>query len=37
MKKFTNVIRWIGVAVFGIMAIDSLGSGGCGLRSKVAR
>ena len=28
MKKFTNVIRWIGVAVFGIMAIASLGSGG---------
>lgn len=28
MKKFTNVIRWIGVVVFGIMAVNSLCAGG---------
>ncbi len=28
MKVITNIIRWIGVSVFGIMAIGSLGSGG---------
>lgn len=28
MKKSTNTFRWIGVAIFGIMAISSLGSGG---------
>ena len=28
MKKLTNIIRWIGVSVFGIMAIASLASGG---------